>query len=375
MTLNIKIFNEFNVELEKIWKSIEKKCSYSPFQSYEWQSHWFNTIGQSQYKLKAHILVFELDNIATDIFPFCIRNQNKIKILEWIGGVNTDYMCPLHTEESIFKLKQYTFKQIWKMIIDHLPSFDLINFEKQPEYNEEQENFFLKFFNKNKSIISRRAIFEESWEKFKNDNIKKKILNDNKRQIKRLTKLGKLSFILAKNEDVKNNLLKTMIKQKSRKYIESGYNMFAKTDFQKLYLNCKNDLGLFGKIHVSALLLDDKILATHWGFYSKTTFYYIMPSYEGGDWSKFSPGKILLEYLMKWSVSNGLKVFDFTEGDMFYKKNWSNKNVYLYESIIANSFKGYIYIMFYNLKKLLRNINFINNLYKRSNKILKEIKN
>ena len=60
-------------------------------------------------------------------------------------------MCPLHTEESIFKLKQYTFKQIWKMIIDHLPSFDLINFEKQPEYNEEQENFFLKFLNKNKS--------------------------------------------------------------------------------------------------------------------------------------------------------------------------------------------------------------------------------
>ena len=60
---------------------------------------------------------------------------------------------------------------------------------------------------------------------------------------------------------------------------------------------------------------------------------------------------------------------------MFYKKNWSNKNVYLYETIIANSFKGYIYIMFYNLKKLLRNINFINNLYKRSNKILKEIKN
>ena len=107
--------------------------------------------------------------------------------------------------------------------------------------------------------------------------------------------------------------------------------MFAKTDFQKLYLNCKNDLGLFGKIQVSALLLDDKILATHWGFYSKTTFYYIMPSYEGGDWSKFSPGKILLEYLMKWSVSNGLKVFDFTEGDMFYKKNWSNKNVYLHK--------------------------------------------
>ena len=113
-----------------------------------------------------------------------------------------------------------------------------------------------------------------------------------------------------------------------------------------------NDQSL--KIHFSELRIKDTVLATHVGIVDQTTFYYLMPANEVGIWKKYSPGRILLEFLQEWSTQNELKVFDFTVGGEAYKKQWCNAQTPLYETLIAKTFKGKIYLIIYNLKNSIK---------------------
>ena len=352
----LKKFENFNIELEKYWKFIEKNSSCTPFQSLEWMKHYYKTIISNDSKIQLCVFVLEYNSVVTDILPLCIFNKKFVRTLEWLGGINTDYMGPISSTNSLFKLKQIDFKKIWFDIINSLPRVDLILLTKQPEYLGTEKNYLLQYFNKKKLTICHQAFLKNTWEEFKENYVKKKILNDNKRQKKRLSNMGKLIFYLPKTNEEKYRITKVMISQKHLRYLETGTSMFVNDKYCKLYLDCNYDLGFWGKIHISALKLNDHIIATHWGFYSKDTFYYIMPSFDTNEWRKYSPGKILLEKLMQWCCVNGVKNFDFTDGNALYKRNWSNNSCYLYDVKISNSFKGFFYLFFLRIIDLLKKI-------------------
>ena len=105
-------------------------------------------------------------------------------------------MGSLHDHNSILKSKLFTHNQIWILLKKNISKFDLIYLDKQPDYFGLKMNFFLNFFKKEVSYQSHKANFTKNWNNYKIENIKKKILNDNKRQIKRLKKHGELKFIV-----------------------------------------------------------------------------------------------------------------------------------------------------------------------------------
>ena len=135
-------------------------------------------------------------------------------------------------------------------------------------------------------------------------------------------------------------------------------------EHQNLYINIPTDLGYTGKIHCSVLLLEKKVIASHWGILSKNTFYYLMPAYERGEWSKYSPGKLLLENLMIWCCKNNIEIFDFTGGDEAYKKIWANDSFPLSEVLKSYTPKGNFYLSIYKFKSILSRVPFIGKLLK-----------
>ena len=150
-------------------------------------------------------------------------------------------------------------------------------------------------------------------------------------------------------------LISKMIVQKSRRYRDTGvWDMLSvpehKTFFEKL-VNIPDDQL---HIHCSAFLVGEKVVATHVGIIEKDTFYYLMPAHEGGDWEKYSPGRLLLEHLMEWSIQNKLKVFDFTVGGEQYKKDWCDTETKLFETLEAVTFKGKIYTFTHRTKYYIK---------------------
>ena len=88
------------------------------------------------------------------------------------------------------------------------------------------------------------------------------------------------------------------------------------------YKNMTQNLDSYAHIHFAVLKLDDIVLASHWGAFDENSFYYLMPTFNQ-EWNRYSPGRLLLENLIEWSIGKGLKVFDFTVGGEQYKKEYS----------------------------------------------------
>lgn len=354
--MKIDIHKSFSAELEKEWIALEKhSLAVTPFQSYAWLSHWFKEVGSSVNKMEPAIVRVSIDNMPHLILPFGIRLKKGVKILEWMGGIQTDYMLPLSLKGS--SILANDFEKTWSLINEKLPPYDLMYLTKQPDLIGDIANPFVTIFPHKDLTNSHQAILEDTWERYVDNNVSKKVLADTRRQRKRLSTLGKLRFIVAENKSKINEITKTMIFQKGRRFNETGiWNMFEIKEYRRLYKNLDQELGCLGKVHCSALYLDEKIIATHWGFLSSNCFYYIMPSHDGGSFAKFSPGKLLLENLIKLCIEIGIQAFDFTVGDETYKKIWTNSTYVLSESVRPMTLKGKTYKLFlfirFNVKRV-----------------------
>ena len=65
-----------------------------------------------------------------------------------------------------------------------------------------------------------------------------------------------------------------------------------------------------------------------------------MPAIYDDTYNKFSPGKVVISFLIKYAISEKLKEFDFGLGDEKYKSYWSNRKNKLYRHLDYKTFKG-----------------------------------
>ena len=87
---------------------------------------------------------------------------------------------------------------------------------------------------------------------------------------------------------------------------------------------------------------NDKIIAASIGIIDNKRFYYLVPVIFSEEFNSFSPGKILIDYLINWTLKNKMKVFDFGIGEETYKKYWSNCSTRIYRHLNYKGAKGFI---------------------------------
>ena len=355
--MNIKLYDEFNEELITRWSLFQKNSSFTVFQTVEWLQVWWKTFKGTNIKLQ--IVIIENDSKTIIILPLMISDTSLgLKKLSFLGQSHNDYNAPLLSNN--FYSYNIEFKYIWKKITNSLSNYDFIHFTKQPELINNISNPMLtigKFYFHLKSF---HIDIEDNWDVFYSK-IKSKVRLDSQRQIKKLNKLGNLEYLVASSDADKLTITKKMIEQKSRRYNDTGVkNIFNDRLNNDFYLNLSKSKYLNQFIHISALLLDNQIIATHLGLQDKGTYYYLMPTFESGDWKKFSSSRILLEFLLKQSMDNKDNIFDFTVGGESYKKTWCNSNLNHYQNIDFSSFKGFFYYSFLLLKIKIKANNKLN---------------
>mgnify|MGYP006098319815 FL=1 len=347
--MKIKVYNEFSKEILQLWKTLENNGHSNVFQKCNWVQNWYKTVGEPIHKVQLFIVSISYENKVEAILPLGILKKSGIKKLQWLGGIHSDYMGPIIGSSSDIFLTN--FETIWNETLSSLPGFDLLYLDKQIPNIGSHVNPFFHLKDSKKITNAHQARFMNSWEHYK-DGISKKVLADTARQRKRLSKLGNLNFVVVSNEEENNLFLEKLFLFKRMRYKEMGVeDVLNKKEHRDFYLNMPSQISQSAKVHCSALKLNEEIIAIHWGAVDEKTFYYLMPAFCGGKWSKYSPGKILLEDLMLSCHHSDLKVFDFTSGDESYKKIWAKDSFPMHLTLRSYSLKGSAYIKFLNLKQ------------------------
>ena len=352
--LEFKIRESFTNDLHNEWSHLSKLNNLSLFQTLKWQSLWCEII-QSQLKESTlFIISIYYNQKIIGILPFEKKRKFKLKILNLTGYPFADY-CDCLLDLDFLKSKNNIKIEIQKLILN-LKDVDLLIFDK---INRESHFYFLfdnyKF---NRKDYSSYHILRNNNQ---DDLIPKKFNSDTNRQIKRLNLLGKLSFKIATDIWEKEKIFDFFYKHKQNQLIESkswNYlnNKTYKTFLQKLFIS--NDS------HLSYLILDDKIISAHLGFIIEKKLFYLFPCYDQ-EYSKYSPGNILLIKLIEIFFKNDGQVFDFTIGNEDYKLRLSNTiNEILYKNI-SLTISGKIFNVFYKILNKLRTIKLLKLIYQK----------
>ena len=100
--MKIKIYQDFSVELASHWKKFEEESHLTPFQSYSWLLNWYTTTGLPIHNIDLFIVcVFNKGSLDL-ILPMGVKTLGKIRRLEWLGGLHSDYMMPVVRKGSKF---------------------------------------------------------------------------------------------------------------------------------------------------------------------------------------------------------------------------------------------------------------------------------
>jgi len=292
---------------------------------------WSDTVGKARGTQTLFVAVFDDIGQPLLLFPLGIERDRGIRTLRFLDGGVSDYNAPVVFEPTR-TWERHTVERMWQELIRALPRFDVAIFEKMPADICGVPNP-LVVLGAPSPPSGHFVNITSSWEEYAAKRLPYK--RESSYQRRRLAKSGLLSFTVAETPADRQRILHATIRQKSRRYIETrGVDGLNRPGYRHYYIAMAERFTWPGPLLISALEVDGKILATNWGLVSNGRFSGIVMSFESGEWKSFSPGRLLLEDLLKWSFTNGVAIFDFGIGDESYKTAYTDETLVLYQANI-----------------------------------------
>lgn len=283
------------------------------------------------------------------LLPWGIERRWGIRVLSFLDGGLSDYNAPI-----IFPAAQQwgenEMRSVWQGLQCILPPFDVAILDKMPEQVGDVPNPLNLLGTDSFSSSGHAARLSGTWREFQTNRLPRR--QDSRRKRRRLEDRGTLSFEIATSPEQFDVLLAALIRQKVRHHRETlTIAGFDQPGYRAFVTQITHQLPAVCPVHLSALKLDDMIIAAHWGYFAEGRFYYLIPTYEAGMFRSFSPARILLEHLLEWSYAHGATVFDFGLGDESYKTEYCDIVIPLRISAKPVNLNGDAYILAVNARE------------------------
>jgi len=325
---------------EMRWRAAQASCAAYGFQSYDWLATWQRELGARQGWEVCIVELTDADDRTLMLLPLGLRRKQGIRIAGFLGGEITDYHAPLlHPgfDASSFAL-------LWPVIIRLLGGVDVFRARRMPQHVEGVANPLIALTGMRRAEQAHAATLTPTYAEFQKAR-SAKMFADTRRQLRRLNELGTVKLLIDAPADQRAAVISGMAQQKARRWRETGSrDLFAEPGYQDFYQHLAAQGLSGGEIVVSALYVDDNLVATHWGMRYGSRFYWLMPGYQDGEWARYSVGRILLDAVVQHCIAEGLAVFDLTVGDEGYKMQWADHMLPLHAGQQGHSLRGKIVV-------------------------------
>jgi CelD/BcsL family acetyltransferase involved in cellulose biosynthesis len=146
-----------------------------------------------------------------------------------------------------------------------------------------------------------------------------------KRHEKSLEKMGALTCDTVRDSARILPQLDEFFDQHVRRWEKTEWpSLFLDEGQRAFYRRFTETLSASGVLRFTAIRLDGRLVAGHYGFHHAGRFTWYKPTYEPGL-SKVSPGEVLLKRLLELARDEGAGEFDFTLGDEAFKLRFATR--------------------------------------------------
>jgi len=354
-------------EISGDWDDLLGRCGIVPlYLSSTWIYNWFRFIGK---ECKPLIITGSIEDRLVFVLPLLLRNFliPFFKILHFPGYPGSDHLGlivdPGYKEEAN--------KRVFTFLEEYKSKWDVCNLAEIPEiiFND----LFLSGPNIHVSFKKFKVMdgpqcpylrIDGNWEEFYRKRKKRKFRYNLDRARRRLEGLGTIEFKTLKTwEEIEHYT--PQIFEIHRKRWEGYYigSKFSTPSGEEFYRRMAKEYQTRRWLDIAVLLLNGQVIAYSYSFIWGGEYFYYNPAHDP-KFSEFSPGTLLLIYILERSFNSGLKRFDFGRGELSYKSHWADGTRQNKILILANThLKGrvcfWLYLMFLYLRNHVRRSIFI----------------
>jgi len=300
--------------LEAEWNGIWSKSICTVFSSYAWAKASICTFGSGR---QLFLPVVKNDDKVVGILPMCKLETGE---LTFIGSPRSDY-------NDIVCLDEYGNAVVMlaiQALIDGGQKCDFSNLPQSSKIKrwlaESDDNLLDCHLVLSKNAVCPRINLKKNPTIFA-ELLKKKSM---RRNSNKLSRLGSLTFRHISNRcEIQEHLPQFYQQHINRRLMSGDRSLFLNHDSQDFYDNLVCSLDSQSILRFGVVELDSRPIAYHFGFQSNGVFYWYKPTFDIDYW-EFSPGEVLLRFLLEYSVENGIQVFDFTVGNETFKSRFAN---------------------------------------------------
>ena len=271
------------------------------------------------------------------MLPLMISKQHGSRVLAFTDLGVSDYNSPiLFPSDTVWT--ERSARSLWQQIVARLPAFDLVIFDKMPEEVRDIVNPLFFLSEEANAESCHLTNLDQSVE-----DIEKAVrgVRTFRRHFRGLQRLGECEVVVAETPEQRKWILDSLLEQKQRRFEETKVPGFEehpeKRDFFALGTET---FAAIGALHLSALVVNGKIIATTWGLTQGRHYYGLFLSFEGGEWGKYSPGRVLHHQLLLHLAERGYSCFDLGIGNEEWKVSVCDVHIPLRQMRMARTLRG-----------------------------------
>lgn len=351
--------------LPSAWtKILTKMQEPNPQFTYEWVSTCWEVFGEK----KELLLITITDNgKIIGIAPLMITDTVskigfKSRKLTFVGDGLTDYHDILIGD----KQREEALETLFEFIFKENQSWDVVQLRNVPANSPNLPVLEHALRHRPSQFVERILVqcpyipINSSWEVYCNT-LPSKLIGEIRRAEKKLSQIGGIAFSrehkLTDTTTTLNGIATVHSKRQESKNRDSWYSNEKRRQFALLILERFSEKGW---LDLSMLAVGERIAAYALGFLYNNAVFYWNTAFDPEFYQR-SPGKVLLQYLIRDSFVKQYKEFDFMVGAEPYKLQWTDSLKCNYEVLIfKNTLHSNLLRYYYNYKPILREHNRLN---------------
>jgi CelD/BcsL family acetyltransferase involved in cellulose biosynthesis len=314
------------------WRAFQAEAVGTPFQIYEWVS---NLMARPEDAREARFVLGRKDGKLRILFALSVDEGR----LTWLGEVWNNYNMPLIARDLYDSLTPAEVDEIWQKVRARLGNPVASLLHRQPTLVDGRPNPFAEWARVHEPTGSHALGLGANWDNFYNQLHTKATRRTLKKKRKRLEQDGKLAAKRIEDPALIYEHVLLMLAWKSTQLDADGRrNAFASASNRETVARfAANNLK---QSRVYALHLDDKPIAISFLIEANRHLILYQMAYLHGPTARFSPGKLLLDYVIEMGIRDGHSELDLSIGDDLYKREICDRSMELTNSIKAHAPAG-----------------------------------
>lgn len=305
------------------------------FLTWEWQSTWWEHIGEGEL----YLIAVRDGSYLSGIAPlYLTTSDDGLKTLSIVGCRDvSDYLDPIAASGQ--EAKVYGALLDW-LESDEAPAWDLADLcnipSASPTHSLLAEMAAVRGYKVHTEVEDVCPIIPlpAAWDDYLNS-LSKKQRHEIRRKLRRAEGSGQINWYIVNEEHDLAAEMEAFIELHQKSHVDK--DAFMDAQMKGFFHAAAQVLHEAGWLQLAFMEVNGEKAATMLNFDYQDSILVYNSGYNPHKYARLSPGIVLLSYCIQWAIELGRAKFDFLRGDEEYKYRFGAQPTEIYRLVIAKN--------------------------------------